>query len=145
MPNVRAILNDHYKPVASVDVDSTVAEAARIMSEQHVGAVVVTKGDKVVGIFSERDVLNRVVARHLDPGATRVDDVMSTPVACCSLETTRSECTAVMRAKRIRHLPVVDGGRLVGMISIRDILEDVNAEQEQTIQHLYEYLYGDVR
>jgi CBS domain-containing protein len=145
MPNVRAILQEHQHQPALVEHTAAVLAAAEVMSHRHVGAVVVTNGDKVVGIFTERDLLNRVVARSLDPAKTRVDSVMTTPVHCCTPDTTRVECTAVMRSRNIRHLPVVEHGRMVGMVSIRDILEDVTAEQEQTIQSLYEYLHGQTR
>ncbi len=143
MPTVRALLQDHRRPVASIDARGTVLEAARLMNEQHVGAVVVTRGEKVVGIFTERDVLTRVVAARRDPATTLVEQVMTAPVACCGMDTTRAECRAAMRAKKIRHLPVVENGRLMGMVSVRDILEDENAEQEETIRYLYEYMHGD--
>ena len=142
MPNVRAILKGDGDSVVSVGAKATVLEAARLMAEKHVGAVVVTEGGRVTGIFTERDLLNRVVAQRLLPEATRVEEVMTAPVACCSPDTTRAECIAFMRRRRIRHLPVVEDGRLAGIVSIRDILEDVTAEQEETILHLHEYMHG---
>lgn len=145
MPTVRTILSEKRQTVASVDSQATVLDAARIMAQQRVGAVVVLRGSTVVGIFTERDLLNRVVAQQLDPATTQVESVMTTPVACCGLNSTRAECRAFMRSRGIRHLPVVEEGRLLGMISIRDILEDVTAEQEQTIQHLFEYMSGELR
>ncbi len=145
MPTVRAILSEKHQDVASVESRATVLDAARIMAQRRVGAVVVLRGNTVVGIFTERDLLTRVVAQQRDPATTVVESVMTSPVACCGLNSTRAECRAFMRSRGIRHLPVVEEGRLLGMISIRDILEDVTAEQEQTIQHLYEYMYGEVR
>lgn len=145
MPTVRDILNEHKHIVARVEESATVLDAARVLSDRHVGALVVTRGQLVVGIFTERDLLNRVVAQEREPASTCVSDVMTFPVACCSPETSRAECRAVMRARRIRHLPVVEGDELLGMISIRDILEDVNAENEQTIRYLYEYMVGEYR
>ncbi|MBU0639955.1 MAG: CBS domain-containing protein [Planctomycetes bacterium] len=143
MPTVEQVLNAKQRRVLSIAERATVVEAAQLMNAEHVGALVVVQGEKVVGIFTERDILNRVVARKADPSATLVKDVMTAPVACCSLQTKRSECRAVMRNRRIRHLPVVEGERLVGIISIGDILEVEGAEQEETIRYLYEYLHGE--
>jgi CBS domain-containing protein len=95
-----------------------------------------------VGIFTERDILNRVVAVQADPGRTVVQSVMTAPVAVCNPQTSSGECRAVMKQRRIRHLPVVADDRLVGMISIGDILEDNEEEQDATIKYLYEYMLG---
>ena len=143
MSQIRTILEKKPRQVVSVPADATVVEAARLMNTHHIGALVVTQGDKVVGIFTERDVLNRVVATGRDPHDTAIRDVMTAPVAVCTPDTTRAECRAVMRNRRIRHLPVVDGTRLVGMISIGDLLAESEAEQQETIRYLYEYLYGE--
>jgi CBS domain-containing protein len=143
MQIVRTILEKKGSEVVSIDGDASVLDAARLMNDRHIGALVVLRGEKVVGIFTERDVLDRVVARRRDPAATPVNEVMSSPVACCSPETARPECRSVMRNRRIRHLPVVEDERLVGIISIGDILEDEGAEQQQTIRYLYEYMSVD--
>lgn len=143
MQSVRSILDRKGLEVFAVSEGATVLDAARVMNERRVGALVVTQGEHVVGIFTERDVLNRVVAARRDPGETRVADVMTTPVAVCGPDTSRDECRAVMREKRIRHLPVVDDDRLVGIISIGDILLNGEAESEETIRYLYEYMHGD--
>ncbi len=145
MPSVDHILTKKGREVVRIDQDATVLEAARLMNERHIGALVVTRSDKVVGIFTERDVLNRIVAKQRNPAETRVQEVMTAPVACCASSTTRAECRAVMKNRRIRHLPVVDDGRLMGMVSIGDILEDEGAEQEETIRYLYEYMHGEYR
>jgi CBS domain-containing protein len=142
MPTVRDILSRKGNLVHTVTTDATVLDAAREMNERHVGALVVTRGEKVVGIFTERDILNRVVAQQRDPAQTAVQDVMTAPIACCAPQTTRAECRAVMKNRRIRHLPVVDGERLCGIVSIGDILEVEGAEQAETIQYLYEYMHG---
>lgn len=144
MSTVQAILNRKQGPrVVSIREDASVLDAARIMNENRIGAVVVTRGETVVGIFTERDILCRVVAAQADPAKTTIGNVMTSPVACCTPETTRHECQAVMRAKRLRHLPVVADGRLVGMISIGDLNDASQEEQEQTISYLHEYLYGE--
>jgi CBS domain-containing protein len=140
MVSVQKILDNKGHEVVSIDHEAKVVDAARLMNERRIGALVVTRGEKVVGIFTERDILNRVVAPLRDPAATAVHEVMTSPVACCSPETGRPECRAVMRNRRIRHLPVVQDERLVGIISIGDILEVEGAEQQETIRYLYEYM-----
>lgn len=145
MYTVQHVLDKKGDSVATIDADATALDAAAVMNERHIGALVVTRHDKVIGIFTERDILNRVVAAQSPPAETLVKDVMTTPVACCRRNTTEAECRAVMRKKRIRHLTVVEEDRLVGIISIGDIIEDESAEKDDTIHYLHEYLYGSYR
>ncbi len=145
MPTVQDILAKKSDDVAIIEEEATVKEAAKIMSDRRIGSLVVGRGEKVVGIFTERDVLCRVVALHLDPLETSVKDVMTTPVACCQPTTKLAECRSVMTEKRIRHLPVVEDNRLVGMISSGDILALEDRQQERTIEYLHEYLYEGTR
>ena len=145
MPSAQDIIAKKTKDVAVIGEEATVMEAAKIMSDRRIGSLVVCRGEKLVGIFTERDVLNRVVARHLDPLVTIIKDVMTSPVACCLPTTKLAECRSVMTEKRIRHLPVVQDNRLLGMISIGDILARERGEQEQTIKYLHEYLYEGTR
>jgi CBS domain-containing protein len=143
MPNVQKILDAKPQRVIDIPENGTVLEAARRMNEHRIGALVVTRGQTVVGIFTERDILCRVVAAQRDPGQTTVDTVMTTPVAVCTPQTTWDECRSVMRHKRLRHLPVVTGEKLVGMISIGDLYEADEAAREETIRYLHDYLYGE--
>ncbi len=145
MPTAQDILAKKTGEVAMIDQDATVMEAAKIMSDRRIGSLVVGSRDKVVGIFTERDVLNRVVARHLDPSETIIKDVMTTPVACCQPTTKLAECRSVMTEKRIRHLPVVKDNMLMGMISSGDILALEYGEQQRTIEYLHEYLHEGTR
>lgn len=142
MTTVQRILEHKALRVISIAEDATVLDAARRMNEHRIGALVVTRADKVVGIFTERDILCRVVAEQRDPAQLKVGTVMTTPVAVCTPQTAPDECRAVMRAKRLRHLPVVEDGRLVGMLSIGDLNEAHAQAQAQTIEYLNEYLYG---
>ena len=142
MVTVKEILERKGEEVASIDQDATVLDATHAMNDKHIGSVVVCHGDKVKGIFTERDVLCRVVAEGRDPRSTRVAEVMTTPVACCSPETTMEECVGVMTEKRIRHLPVVEEDRLVGIVTSGDILAREKQEHMKTIKYLKEYLYG---
>jgi len=142
MPNAQSILQKKGADVATVDRKNTVLDAAKAMNEQRIGAVVVTDGNRVVGIFTERDILNRIVAAGKDPKTTRLEEVMTSPMACCRRDTRLMECRTVMTQKRIRHLPVVEDGKLYGIISAGDILASEVADQQATIEYLHEYLYG---
>jgi CBS domain-containing protein len=142
MPNAQSILHKKGAEVATADRKTTVLDAAKTMNHRRIGAVVVTDGDRVVGIFTERDILNRIVAAGKDPKTTPVGKVMTSPMACCRRDTLLAECKTVMSQKRIRHLPVVEDGKLYGMISAGDILASEVSDQQATIEYLQEYLYG---
>ncbi|MCG3139064.1 MAG: Inosine-5'-monophosphate dehydrogenase [Phycisphaerae bacterium] len=142
MPIVQEILKTKGQEVKACADDTTVLEAAKVMAQNRIGAVVVTSGPKVVGIFTERDVLNRIVALGREPANTLVREVMTSPVACCQLNTKLTECKAVMSSRKLRHLPVVEDGELRGMISMGDITSREVTDQATTIEYLSEYLYG---
>jgi len=142
MNRVSDILKRKGTSVASIGEAATVLEAARAMNERRIGSLVVLRGETVIGIFSERDILTRVVAENRNPEATRVGEVMTAPVACCKLATTLEECKSVMTEQRVRHLPVVETGRLQGIVTSGDVLAFEAREQEHTIEFLYHYLYG---
>jgi len=142
MPTVTAILANKGLQVLTIGPDATVLQAALLMNEHKVGAVVVTAGDGIAGMFTERDVLRRVVGEQRDPTATRVADVMTAEVVCCTPETTIDEARGAMKNRRIRHLPVVEAGRLCGLVSIGDLNAYQMTSQEHTIHLMHEYLYG---
>ena len=142
MPSAQTILDKKGSDVATVDRQATVLDAAKLMNERRIGAVVVTSGEHVVGIFTERDILNRVVAAGKTADDTCIGEVMTSPMACCQRRTPLDECKAVMTGKRIRHLPVVEEGKLYGLVSSGDILASECADQQATIEYLHEYLYG---
>ena len=142
MPSAQTILDNKGTDVATVERGDTVFDAAKCMNDKRIGALVVRDGENVIGIFTERDILNRVVAAGLDPKATPVGDVMTSPMACCRRDSRLAECKAVMTSKRIRHLPVVEDGTLYGMISAGDILASECDGKQETIEYLQEYLYG---
>jgi CBS domain-containing protein len=145
MITVRTILAEKGSQVWFVPRNATVLQAAIIMNEHRVGAVVVLEDSGVVGIFTERDVLRRVVAEGRDPATTPVGEVMTEQIICCTPETTMEEACGAMKNRRIRHLPVVDGGgQLVGLVSIGDFNARQATDQERTIHQLHEYLYGRV-
>ena len=145
MATVKDLLAGKGSGVLTIGRDATVLEAATVMNDHKVGAVVVAEEARIVGMFTERDVLRRVVGERRDPAATAVGEVMTVEVACCTPETTVEEARGAMKNRRIRHLPVVnEEGRLVGLISIGDLNAHQVNSQEQTIYLLHEYLYGRV-
>jgi CBS domain-containing protein len=143
MASVKLILANKGPHVHKVEKSSTVRDAAVKMNEHKVGALVVMEGARIAGVFTERDVLRRIVAEGRDPATTSVGEVMTVDVVCCREETKLDEARSVFKNRRIRHLPVVNERReLVGMISIGDLNAFESTDQEMTIQSLQEYLYG---
>ena len=108
--------------IYSVDANSTVLEAARFMMEHNIGAVPVLREGELAGIFSERDVMNRVVAAGRSPGQTRVSEVMTANPRAVQADDTIENCIFIMREFGFRHLPIVEGKKLMGLISLRDLL-----------------------
>ena len=142
MAAVKDVLARKGRSVVTVSGDTTVLDASIEMTERGIGAVlIVDEAGAVAGIFTERDVLRRVVAERRDPAATRLRDVMSTAVITCSPGTTLEECGAVMTARRIRHLPVIGDGALVGVLSSGDVLAYRADEQQTTIEQLQSYVF----
>jgi len=128
--------------VITISPDATVKDAAKLMSDHHIGAVMAIKSnEEVAGIFTERDVMRRVVAEGRDAATTRVRDVMTTAVAYCTSKTTLDEVRSLMREKRIRHMPVVEEGKLVGIVSLGDLNIVQDEVRVETIQYLEQYLY----
>jgi IMP dehydrogenase len=145
MPTVKEILARKGSQVLTVGTEATVLEAALLMNEHKIGSLVVVREGQVVGMFTERDVLRRVVGEQREPGKTLVGEVMTSEVACCTPETKIEEARGAMKNRRIRHLPLVDdNGRLQGLISIGDLNAYEASNQEQTIYLLQEYMYGRV-
>lgn len=145
MATVKDLLDHKGNQVSSIQPQATVYEAATRMNDKKIGALVVIEEDRLVGMFTERDILLRVVAQKRDASQTTVGEVMTCEVACCRLHTTLDEARGVMKNRRIRHLPVVDEqDRLLGLISIGDLNAHQNSAQEKTIHLLHEYIYGHV-
>ncbi len=129
-------------PAIAVSPTATVLEAARIMGDNGFGAVLVMEGDALIGIFTERDTLRRIVAVGVDPAVTPVAEVMTTALFTCLPDTSVDECGAIMSRHRIRHLPVVDAQGLQGLVSIGDVLAHQVREQEDTIRFLNDYMFN---
>ena len=145
MPSVMDVLSGKGSQVFTISADASVLEAALVMNEHKIGALVVSEGGHVHGMFTERDMLRRVVALRKDPAHTRVGDVMTDEVVVCEEGCDIEDARAIFRDRRIRHLPIVDqSGRLKGMLSIGDVNAFQLHKHEVHIHFLEEYLYGRV-
>ena len=144
MPSVMDILADKGSDVFTISPAATVLEATHAMNDQKIGALVVKDGGgHVMGIFTERDVLRRVIAEERSPNSVRVGEVMTRDVVCCPPETDIDEASRIMRDRKVRHLPVCDGdGTLLGLVSIGDLNAYHASSQEAQIHFLSEYVYG---
>jgi len=142
MTTVRQLLDRKGRVLFSVEPEAPVLEAIRAMAAHHVGALLVMQGEALGGIVSERDYARKVILLGRSSADTPVRDIMSTPVITVSPETTVQTCMELMTDKRVRHLPVVEGGRVVGMVSIGDLVKAVIAEQQQHIEQLEHYIHS---
>jgi CBS domain-containing protein len=129
--------------VFTVGADDSVYEAIKLMAEKGIGALVVTDGDSIAGIVTERDYARKVVLMDRSSKATPVRDIMSKAVRFVRPDQTTDDCMALMTERRMRHLPVIDNDRLVGMVSIGDLVKNIIAEQQFTIQQLEFYIHGE--
>ncbi len=121
--------------------DASVFDAARFMAERNIGAACVLEADRLVGIVSERDMMNRVIAAGRDPKATRVRDVMTSKPVVVEAGETHEKCLKVMQQAKIRHLPVIDDDRLLGVISLRDLLQVDLDEKLEEIKLMQDYIH----
>jgi len=142
METVSVLLARKRGDVLKVVPATTVLDAARMMNEREVGSVLVVQDGNLVGIFTERDLMRRVVARDLLPGTTRVGDVMTSSLVTCTPEAKIADCNAIMSERRIRHLPVIDLKGVVGVITTGDLLAHEMHEQESTIHHLEAFVFN---
>jgi len=142
MISVRQLLDRKGRQIFSIAPGDAVLAAIRLMAERHVGALLVMEGDTLAGIVSERDYARKVILMGRSSADTPVRDIMSTPVVTVQPETPVEKCMQLMTERRVRHLPVVDDGRVVGMVSIGDLVKAVIAEQQQQIEQLESYIHS---
>jgi CBS domain-containing protein len=142
MKTVTLLLRAKGSEVLTVSPDAPVFAALGLMAERNVGALLVVEGGRLVGIFSERDYARKVILKGKSSKETSVREVMSANVLYVRPQHTIEECMALMTEKRVRHLPVLEGERLVGVISIGDIVKEIIAEQEFMIEQLQNYISG---
>ena len=140
--SVAVLLQHKGSIVFSVPPTITVAAAAKVMDSHKIGATLVLEGDRLVGIFTERDVLSRVVAAGLDPATTPMSRVMTPQPTTITSATTIDEVMEMFTTRRFRHLPVVDDGRLVGMVSIGDVLRRLVETHRHEAEQLKQYISG---
>lgn len=124
-----------------VEPEKSVAEAARYMTDRNVGAVCVLNGDRLVGVLSERDMMKRVIAPNRDPAQTKVSEVMTPKPVVVDVNESHGNCVKVMQKAGIRHLPVVDGDKLVGLLSLRDLLQVDLDEKAEEIRVMQDYIH----
>jgi CBS domain-containing protein len=139
MKTLRDIMRSGF--LFMVQKDATVTEAAQMMTAHNIGIVIVLDGDRLEGVFSERDVVRRVVNQGRDPAATRVGDVMTAQVVTADAEMDYQSAMRAMDDANIRHLLVMSGEKMLSMVSIRDLMRVDMGDKDEEVQHLREYLY----
>lgn len=142
MKTVRQLLQSKGSQVHSISPDAKVFEALRLMAEKEVGALAVVDGGRLAGMISERDYARKVILLGKSSHDIPVREIMTSRVHTVELRHTVDECMAIMTDKRVRHLPVLDGDRLCGILSIGDLVKEVIAEQQQTIRELETYIHS---
>jgi CBS domain-containing protein len=142
MQTVNHLLKAKGSEVFSVAPQDSVLRAIEVMATHHVGALLVMEGTSLLGIISERDYARKVILKHRSSHDTPVSDIMSSPPVTVAPEETVHHCMEIMTKHRFRHLPVVKSGRVVGMLSIGDLVKAVIEEQNQRIEQLEHYIAG---
>jgi CBS domain-containing protein len=142
MKTARQLLASKAKhDTISVTPTASVYQALQMMADANIGAILVMEGEKLVGIFSERDYARKVVLMGKTSAGTPVSDIMTHKLLCVPPSATTDECMGLMTEKRIRHLPVLDGDKVLGILSIGDLVHEKMADQEFTIEQLEHYIY----
>lgn len=139
---IKDIIKEKGSAVYTIDKSATVFEAIGKLADKGVGALVVTSGDLVCGIVTERDYLRKVALEGRESKTTSVEQIMTKDVIVATPDYDAEECMAIMTEKRIRHLPVIDGGRLAGMVSVGDLVKRVAKDRKFHIEHLTGYITG---
>ena len=140
---VRHCLKNKGHAIWSIRPDALVYDALQLMADKDIGALLVIEEGNVVGIFSERDYARKVILHGKSSKETLVREIMTSRVISVNIDQSIEECMAVMTEKRIRHLPVLEAGKLIGVISIGDVVKEIIAEQEFVIEQLGHYISGE--
>ena len=128
--------------VITIGPDSSVFDAIKVMADNHIGALPVMEDDNLVGIITERDYARNVILKGKSSKVTPIKDIMTSNVLCAKPNHTLEECMALMTDKRVRHLPVIDNGKVIGIISIGDLVKTIISEQKFMIEQLEHYISG---
>jgi CBS domain-containing protein len=139
---VDVVLKKKRGDIWSTTPDTSVYHCMEIMAEKEVGALLVMQGSELIGVISERDYARKVILQGRSSKETAVSEIMSAPALCVSTSHTIGDCMLIMTKNRIRHLPVRDGSRVTGVLSIGDLVNWIITEQEETIRHLEAYICG---
>jgi CBS domain-containing protein len=142
MKNVAELLKTKPARMVTVKPEDSVLDAIKVLASENIGAAIVISDGRLAGIFSERDYTRKVVLKGRSSDTTRVEEIMTANVVCVSPRAKTRDCMALMSEKSIRHLPVLEDGRVIGMVSIRDIVTDIIADQDFTIGQLESYISG---
>ena len=142
MTTIAQLLNAKGKQIWSVEPKATIFEALEIMSEKGIGALLVMEDGKLKGIFSERDYARKVILKGKSSKETPVGELMTKKVFYIDSQKTINDCMAMMTAKRIRHVPVIEDNQVMGIVTIGDVVNQIISEQEVTINHLENYITG---
>ena len=140
MRNVSQIIDRKGSRVVSVGKEAPVLEAIRLMAEYHIGAVLVMQDEELIGIASERDYARKVILQGRSSSDTPVSVIMSAPVICVTPLDSVTDCMSIMTERHIRHLPVLENNRVVGVVSIGDLVKEMIEEQKQEITYLQQYI-----
>jgi CBS domain-containing protein len=140
MSNVAMLLRNKGKGVWTVSRDTLVYDSVELMVEKNVGALVVTEHDRVIGIITERDLARKLILKDRSARETSVGEIMSRNPVCVNPEHTVDACMSMMADNRIRHLPVVENDKLVGLVSVRDVVREIVSNQEFMIMQLEDYI-----
>ena len=142
MASVRQLLDAKGRAIYSVDPEDPVLEAIQLMADRHVGALLVMKGEELTGIVSERDYARKVILLGRSSSDTPVWQIMSSPVHTVTPDQSVQQCMRLMTERRVRHLPVIEQGHVVGVISIGDLVKTVMEQQQRTIEQLEGYIHN---
>jgi CBS domain-containing protein len=142
MTTVKQLLDIKGRNILSISPNDSVYAAVERMSENNVGALLVLENGKLVGILSERDYARKVILKGKSSKNTLIREIMTPDVLCVSPETTVEECMALLTENRVRHLPVMEGGKLTGIVSIGDLVKQIISDKDFTIQQLEHYIHS---
>ena len=142
MKLVQHLLDSKGRDLISIATDATVLDAIKIMADKAVGSLLVMDGDKLLGIVTERDYARKVIVKGRSSKTTAVGEIMTAEVLTTTMQETVNDCMTVMTERKIRHLPVVDDGMVIGMISIGDLVQAIISDQKEEIEHLEHYISG---